>query len=174
MIKYTRLAQEKDIDAIIKIIDEAKQFLKEAGSPQWQSGYPNIDTITEDIKKGNGYVFVVGEQVAAYAAIVIGDDPNYQEIDGAWKNTKDKYATVHRICISSAFQGQGLAKIFYSNIISLMVMKGIHNFRVDTYKLNRPMQKLALDNGYEHRGIIIIIDDPLDPDRLAYELNLNI
>ena len=34
MIKYTRLAQEKDIDAIIKIIDEAKQFLKEAGSPQ--------------------------------------------------------------------------------------------------------------------------------------------
>lgn len=55
-----------------------------------------------------------------------------------------------------------------------MVMKGIHNFRVDTYKLNRPMQKLALDNGYEHRGIIRIIDDPLDPDRLAYELNLNI
>ena len=33
------------------------------------------------------------------------------------------------------------------------------------------MQKLAKKNGYVYRGIIQV-EDPIDPDRLAYELNL--
>lgn len=171
MEKFTRRAEIQDVDAIVEILKEAKAFLKAAGSPQWQSGYPNRKTILDDIQNNNGYVFVVGGQVAAYAAVIVGPDPNYAKIDGAWQNNDDPYATVHRICISSAYQGQGLAGIFYSNILSLLYARGIRNFRVDTYKLNRPMQKLAKKNGYVYRGIIQV-EDPIDPDRLAYELNL--
>ena len=171
MERFTRRAKIQDVDAIVEIIKDAKALLKAAGSPQWQSGYPNRETILDDIKNNNGYVFVVGNQVAAYAAVVVGSDPNYAKIDGAWQNNDDPYATVHRICISSDFQGQGLAGIFYSNILSLLYARGVRNFRVDTYKLNKPMQKLTKNNGYGYRGIIQV-EDPIDPDRLAYELNL--
>ena len=171
MERFTRRAKIQDVDAIVEIIKDAKALLKAAGSPQWQSGYPNRETILDDIKNNNGYVFVVGNQVAAYAAVVVGSDPNYAKIDGAWQNNDDPYATVHRICISSDFQGQGLAGIFYSNILSLLYARGVRNFRVDTYKLNKPRQKLPQNNGYGYRGIIQV-EDPIDPDRLAYELNL--
>ena len=172
MQKYMRLANKNDIKNIMSIIDEAKQFLKESGSTQWQNGYPNEETIQTDLKNNVGYVFVVGDQVAAYAAVIDGIDPNYNEINGSWKNEKDEYSTIHRICFSSNYQGHGLAKLFISNILTLKYAKGIRNLRVDTHKLNVPMQTLAQHNGFEYRGIIRVDDEPADPDRLAYELNL--
>lgn len=172
MLEYTRLAEEKDIDSILEIINYAKDVLKKTGSSQWQNGYPNRKTIEEDILNKEGYVLVVGSQVAAYAAVIIGDDPSYQNIDGAWTNGDDEYATVHRICIGAAFKGQGLARIFYSNIISIMVNNGIKNFRVDTHAANKIMQKLLKSIGHEYRGIIQAAEEPIDPERLAFELNL--
>lgn len=171
MEQYTRLANNDDIKQIMSCIKDAKKFLKDAGSPQWQSGYPNEETIAGDIKAGYGYVFLIGKQIAAYAAVIVGQDPNYNKIKGAWENNTDDYATIHRICFNSKFQGHGLAKIFFSNIISLKYAEGIRNFRVDTYKLNVPMQKLAKNNGFVYRGIINVVD-PIDPARLAFELNL--
>ncbi|KAI4315830.1 hypothetical protein C821_000225 [Lactobacillus intestinalis] len=103
--------------------------------------------------------------------MIIGIEPTYQEINGAWKNELEDYATIHRICFSSDFQGQGLGKMFLSNIISLKYGQGISNFRVDTHKLNASMQALATHNGFEYRGIIQCNEDK-DPARLAYELNL--
>lgn len=170
MVKYTRLAQLRDVDRIVVILNDAKKFLKKSGSPQWQSGYPNRETIVEDVQAHHGYVLVVGDRVAAYAAVIVGEEPTYREIEGAWQNPNDPYATVHRICVSADYQGQGLAKTFYSDIITLFYAQGVRNFRVDTYRLNQPMQKLAKDNGYVYRGIIKV-DDPVDPERLAFELN---
>lgn len=171
MVIFTKKAQEKDTDEIVKILNDAKAFLKASGSPQWQSGYPNRDTIAEDITENNGYVLVVGDKIAAYAAVIVGREPNYARIDGAWENDIEQYATIHRICISSDFQGQGLAKIFMADLLSLNYANGIRNYRVDTYKLNEPMQRLAKANGYVYRGVVKV-NDPIDPSRLAFELNL--
>lgn len=171
MQKYTRLATEKDLAEIMEIISDAKAFLKKSGSTQWQDGYPNEESILTDIKNKDGYVLMVGDKVAGYTAAITGVDPHYQEIDGEWKNNVDPYTTIHRICLSSNYQGQGLSKIFMSDIISLGYAKGIRNFRVDTHRLNKPMQALALGNGFEYRGIVNV-DDEIDPKRLAYELNM--
>ena len=49
---YIREAAKNDLEQIMPIIDEAKKFLKEEGNPQWQSDYPNVETITADIEEG--------------------------------------------------------------------------------------------------------------------------
>lgn len=90
---------------------------------------------------------------------------------GSWSDNDDPYTTIHRICLSSNYQGQGLSRIFMSDIISLEYATGIRKFRVDTHRLNKPIQKPATGNGFEYRGIIQV-DDEVDPDRLAYELNM--
>ena len=46
---YLRRAQLQDLTAIMKIIDDAKELLKKNGSPQWQNGYPDQETFTQDI-----------------------------------------------------------------------------------------------------------------------------
>lgn len=109
--------------------------------------------------------------MAGYTAAITGVEPTYRDIDGEWHNDTDLYTTIHRICLSANYQGQGLSKIFMSNIISLKYAIGVRNFRVDTHRLNKPMQALAIENGFKYRGIIKV-DDELEPERLAYELNL--
>ena len=168
---FTRRAQNSDVDKIVQILNDAISFLKESGSSQWQSGYPNRETVEEDIEKRVAWVLTVDNEVAGYAAVVIGKDPNYAKIDGEWKNDVDSYATIHRIAISSKFRGMHLTQFFLSNIISLTYAQEIHNFRIDTGEKNKIVQHIATSHNFIKRGIIQV-DDPINPDRLAYELNI--
>ena len=64
-----RLAFPNEVDAIMQVIEEAKKCLAEAGSTQWQNGYPNADTIIEDIISGQAYVALDEGELLAYAAV---------------------------------------------------------------------------------------------------------
>ena len=69
---YIRQAAKNDLEQIMPIIDEAKKFLKEEGNPQWQSDYPNVETITADIEEGVAWVLIVDQKIAGYTAITDG------------------------------------------------------------------------------------------------------
>lgn len=169
---FTRRAQNSDVDKIVQILNDAISFLKESGSSQWQSGYPNRATVEDDIKNGCAWVLTVDNEVAGYAAVVIGREPTYADIEGKWENNVDTYATIHRIAVSSKFRGMHLSQFFLSNIISLTYAQGIHNFRIDTSRKNKIVQHIAVSHNFIERGIIKVTEDPVDSSRIAYELNL--
>ena len=169
---FTRRAQNSDVDKIVQILNDAISFLKESGSTQWQSGYPNRETVEEDIEKQVAWVLTVDNEVAGYAAVVIGREPTYADIEGKWENNVDTYATIHRIAVSSKFRGMHLSQFFLSNIISLTYAQGIHNFRIDTSRKNKIVQHIAVSHNFIERGIIQVTEDPVDSSRIAYELNL--
>ena len=169
---FTRRAQNSDVDKIVQILQDAISFLKESGSSQWQSGYPNRETVEEDIEKRVAWVLTVDNEVAGYAAVVIGREPTYADIEGKWENNVDTYATIHRIAVSSKFRGMHLSQFFLSNIISLTYAQGIHNFRIDTSRKNKIVQHIAVSHNFIERGIIQVTEDPVDSSRIAYELNL--
>ena len=169
---FTRRAQNSDVDKIVQILQDAISFLKESGSSQWQSGYPNRATVEEDIEKQVAWVLTVDNEVAGYAAVVIGREPTYADIEGKWENNVDTYATIHRIAVSSKFRGMHLSQFFLSNIISLTYAQGIHNFRIDTSRKNKIVQHIAVSHNFIERGIIQVTEDPVDSSRIAYELNL--
>lgn len=173
---YIKRAQVPDLKKIMNIIAQAQAMLKADGSPQWQNGYPSLDTIKSDILAQQCWILIVDGKIAGTATLIIADDPNYRNItDGHWKNTTDPYATIHRIAINPDYAGQHLGKIFISNLISHSYQNGIRNFRIDTHLLNKRMQFLAKNSGYVHRGKIYV-DEPAvnheDNARLAFELNL--
>lgn len=172
MLQYSRLAQMGDLDAIMPIITDAKQALKDAGSSQWQGAYPSRQDIVADLQAQHGFVLVCDGQVAGYAAVIVGPEPTYQHIEGAWHNEKDDYATIHRICFSNDFRGHGLAKVFMGQLVSLQVANGVHNFRIDTSRVNQAMQRVINHAGFQYRGIIRVDEDEENPERLAYELNI--
>ena len=169
---FTRRAHNSDVDKIVQILNDAISFLKESGSSQWQSGYPNRATVEDDIKNGCAWVLTVDNEVAGYAAVVIGREPTYADIEGKWENNVDTYATIHRIAVSSKFRGMHLSQFFLSNIISLTYAQGIHNFRIDTSRKNKIVQHIAVSHNFIERGIIQVTEDPVDSSRIAYELNL--
>ena len=168
---YIRKAAKNDLDQIMPIIDEAKKFLKEDGNPQWQSGYPNVDAISTDIEQDAAWVLIVDQKVAGYTAVTSGPDPNYHQIDGRWNNDLDPYVAIHRVAISNEYRGMHLASYLLSSLISLHYAEGVRNYRGDTFRRNEIVQHLVKDAGFIERGTIKN-DDPIDPYRVAYELNL--
>ncbi|WEV40160.1 GNAT family N-acetyltransferase [Lactobacillus sp. ESL0684] len=171
MLVYIRKAVKEDLPAIIKIIDNAKQLLKEDGSPQWQDGRPNQAMFEQDIALKRAYVLVVKQKIAGVAVLQTTPDSSYAKITGKWHNNQSPYATIHRIAIDSEFRGQHLGQTFISNLLSCAIALGFSNFRIDTHALNKRMQALIESMGYQYCGIVQV-DQTEDGARYAYELNL--
>ncbi|MGX4686637.1 GNAT family N-acetyltransferase [Vagococcus sp. JNUCC 83] len=164
---YTRLAEKKDMSLIETIIDEAKEVLRKNGSPQWQEGKPNKEMIISDMENKFGYVLIYQGNIVGYLAMINQEDEDYKILDN-WEK-KDNYVVIHRVAISSDYQGKGLANYFFSNIISIAISKGYSSIRIDTHRVNLSMQHLLKKFKFVYRGIVFVESD-IDGERFAYEL----
>ena len=82
-----RLAFPNEVEAIMQVIEGAKKCLADAGSDQWQNGYPNADVIIEDIISGQAYVALGEGALLAYAAVTKNPEAAYEAIyEGRWQD----------------------------------------------------------------------------------------
>lgn len=153
-----RLANKDDLKPIEQIYENARQFMRSTGNfTQWGNGYPNKEIIYADIEQKCLYV-VEDEEIQAVFTLIMGEDPTYLEIDGAWLNDRS-YATLHRI--ASRGTQKGLFKLIIEFSWSICP-----NLRIDTHQNNTPMRHLIEKNGFVYCGIIIVGDGT---PRLAYQ-----
>lgn len=153
-----RLANKADLQSIEHIYDLARAFMRSTGNmTQWAKGYPSEGIIMSDIEQKYLYV-VEDELIQAVFTLILGKDPTYGEIDGAWLNDRP-YATLHRI--ASRGTQKGLFKLIVDFSWSIC-----SNLRIDTHKDNIPMRHLIEKNGFVYCGIIIVGDGT---PRLAYQ-----
>lgn len=59
----------KDLPRILEIIRQAQRQMRQAGSRQWQDGYPSARDIMADLAAGRGWTLRLREQAVAYAAV---------------------------------------------------------------------------------------------------------
>ena len=147
-----RKATLSDIPKIMPIYESAKEFMRQSGNlTQWVNGYPGRKEVGKDIENGNLYVGVddEGDMVCVFAFIV-GNDPTYAEIDGAWLND-DPYGTVHRIA-SSGKRGGIVGKCVE------FCFSMTDNIRIDTHRDNSPMLATLKRLGFIRCGVIICAD----------------
>lgn len=155
-----RNAELKDCTAIFAMIDEAKAFMASHGNPtQWGDGYPQHWLIEEDIAQRRGYVCEEADHLYAYFMLLGGDEPDYQEIDGAWLNDFP-YLTLHRVISTGEKKGM------VDKIVSWSLAR-CENLRGDTYKDNQPMRRAFERNGFIPCGTIWI-GGRKDMPRIAY------
>ena len=64
-----RPTTKNDLIEVIKIINQAKQYFKNEGIDQWQDGYPNEDSIINDINQHEAYVLEDNGKILATAMI---------------------------------------------------------------------------------------------------------
>ena len=157
-----RLAFPNEVDTIMQVIEGAKKCLAEAGSTQWQNGYPDADTIIEDIISGQAYVALEEGELLAYAAVTKSPEKAYEAIyDGNWEGRESEYLVFHRIAVASDVQGQGVAQTFLEGLI-----EGFDylDFRSDTHAKNKAMPHIFEKLGFKQVGKV-----PVDGERLAYQ-----
>ena len=151
-----RKSKTSDVKSIMKIINQAQKFFKDKGIDQWQNGYPNEDTIIEDIKSTESYVLEKDGEVVATSMVTFKGESSYDSIyDGKWLSN-NKYAAIHRVAVNNAHKGLGLSTEIIKCIEQLCIDNGVHSVKIDTHEENIPMQKVLKKNGFEYCGIIYV------------------
>lgn len=150
-------AKLDDTKIIIDMIENGRKHIQTFSIDQWINGYPNLDTIINDINNDIGYVCVLNDEIVGYFALLEYDEC-YEYIEGKWLNDS-KYVAVHR-CVVSNFD-KGLGSLLFTQL-----KKRYDHIRVDTHIGNISMNKCLLKNGFKKCGTIYLKDGS---PRIGYE-----
>lgn len=159
-----RKATPADSPIIWEILQQAIEQRRLDGSDQWQNGYPSEETVADDIASGYGYVLTDNGNIIAYAAVIFGIEPAYNEISGNWLSLGD-YAAIHRVATSNAIKGKGVATQLFLLLEDLAISQNVFSIKVDTNFDNIPMLKIMDRLNYQYCGEILFGGAP----RKAYE-----
>ncbi|WP_085829426.1 GNAT family N-acetyltransferase [Clostridium massiliodielmoense] len=161
-----RRAVKSDINNILKIICEAQNYFKKNNIDQWQDGYPNFQTIENDINKGYGYVLTKDNLIIGTTALSFDKEESYSTIyEGKWLS-QNKSAVIHRIAINNKLKGNNLASLIIKHIEKICLSKNVHSIKIDTHEDNVSMQKLLHKNDFKYCGVIYLEDNS---KRIAFE-----
>ena len=168
-----RPAVESDIEDIMLIVRQARNYLKKHRVDQWQGEYPTQDIFAADIANGECYAVTYGERLAGFFCLTEAPESGYDKItDGKWHG-EGKYCTLHRMAIEARFRGTGLSDMLVDFADETAKAKGAECVRTDTHRKNKAMQKLLKRKGYAYRGNVLVSSEPgHDPARQAFEKKL--
>ncbi len=146
-----RKATASEIPLIWDILQQAIARRKQDGSEQWQDGYPNLQSVQNDVEKGQGFVLTEGEIIIGYSAVIINDEPEYAKIKGKWL-TNDDFVVCHRVALSENYLGKGLSKKILEYIEEFALNNNIFSVKADTNFDNITMLKIFEKSGYKYCG----------------------
>lgn len=167
-----RPATESDIDGIMLIVRQARNYLKKHRVDQWQGEYPTQDIFAADIANGECYAVTYGECLAGFFCLTEAPESGYDKItDGKWHG-EGKYCTLHRMAIEAQFRGTSLSDMLIDFADDMARAKGAECVRTDTHRKNKAMQRLLKRKGYVYRGNVLVDEAGHDPARQAFEKKL--
>lgn len=157
-----RRAERADLPALLAVAAAARAYMARTGNPgQWEAGYPDL-CLEEDIARGRLYVLTDGEGAPhAFFALLLGEEPGYAAIDGAWANDRP-YGTIHRLASDGALRG------VFAQCLEFCL--GIcPNLRADTHENNGTMRHLLEKHGFVRCGTVNLDLREGDTLRIAYQ-----
>lgn len=170
-----RKATIKDLNDVVKVIDDAKSLFKSEGSDQWQDtdNYPNYETMKKDLLRDELYVATINEEVAGCVVLSDLEEKAYEKVyDGNWISS-GHYMVIHRIAVKKEYYHKGIAKTLIKYIMDVAKRTDAVSIRVDTKKENIRMLQLLKSFGFIEVGKIHLLrKDVLDKERVALELVL--
>ncbi|WP_300675366.1 GNAT family N-acetyltransferase [Soonwooa sp.] len=151
-----RKAKNEEVDEIWEILQFAIQSRKNDGSRQWQDGYPNRNSILEDIENGAAYILADDKGILAYGAAIFDVEPAYNDIQkGEWLTNGD-YVVVHRVAAAERSKGMSIATKFFDAVENLAKSKNVFSVKVDTNFDNLAMLRIMDKLGYQYCGEVFV------------------
>lgn len=140
-----------DLPSILPIYSYARKQMALSGNPtQWGDTHPSVEVLTADIENRNLYIIEDNSQLVGAFAFIIGEEPTYREIDGAWLNNLP-YGTVHRVASGGIVSGVLKECLIFCESL-------LPNIRIDTHKDNTIMRHLLEKEGFCECGVIHVED----------------
>ena len=169
MLRKTKI---NELEHVLKIIEDGREYLKEQGINQWQHGSPSRDVIINDINEGISYIYEKSGELVATAKLTTFDE-DYENYPTFWSENSS-YLAIHRLATAKQFRNQGITREFMETIYLFAKSQNIKFLRIDTHLDNKIMRKFLSNFGFEERGIINLTMKNIldDKERVAYELEV--
>ena len=169
MLRKTKI---NELEHVLKIIEDGREYLKEQGINQWQHGFPSRDVIINDINEGISYIYEKSGELVATAKLTTFDE-DYENYPTFWSENSS-YLAIHRLATAKQFRNQGITREFMETIHLFAKSQNIKFLRIDTHLDNKIMRKFLSNFGFEERGIINLTMKNIldDKERVAYELEV--
>ena len=158
VIRKTKIG---DIDQVMQIYAEAREFMRENGNPtQWKPNTPERELIERDIREEKSHVCADegGEAVAVFY-FAVEREPAYDSIDGEWLGD-GTYGVIHRIA-----KRRG-APAGVGRFCMEWCLGQYGNIKIDTHENNAPMRKLLDNLGFVCCGVVRYPDGG---ERIAFQ-----
>ena len=156
-----RSATYDDLPRALAVIAAGRAAMRREGNTvQWSPEGSTEAAVEEDIRRGRFYVMEDEGHIYGVFALIIGDDPTYGYIEGAWRSDTP-YGTIHRIASDRTHRGVLSECVKWS-------MAQIPHLRIDTHESNLAMRGAIEKLGFAYCGTIYIADGT---PRRAYELS---
>ena len=170
-----RPATPDDLEDIMLIVRQARNYLRKHRVDQWQGDYPTADNFIADIDRGICHIICYGSRTAGFFTMADTPEDDYVNLtDGKWHGS-GRYCTVHRTAVAAEFRGTGLSLKIFEFAENIARQNGIFEMRTDTHRKNEAMKKLLRKCGYTYRGNVLVSSEPgHDPKRQAFEKVLRV
>ena len=167
-----RTTKKDELEVVMKIIEDGREFLKEQGVNQCQHGAPSRDTIINDINEGISYIYDKSGEIVATAMLTTFDE-DYENSPTFWSETTS-YLAIHRLATAKRYRNQGIALEFMKAIYLFAKAQNIKFLRIDTHLDNKIMRKFLSGFGFIEKDVIKLTMKNIldDKERVAYELEV--
>lgn len=129
-----RKAELKDLNIIINIFKSAIDTMNGNSIYQWDEIYPDNIILKQDIVSDQMYVGIIDDKIVS--AVVVNNEFDEQYKNGNWKYDNERFAVVHRLCVSPDYQNKKVGRNTMLMIEELLKKEGIQYIRLDAFSQN--------------------------------------
>lgn len=166
-----RRASEQDVERLVQIVDNAKEYMKQCGFEQWDNNYPTMEHIMQDIQRQECYVWEEDGIILGMATLCLEPEQIYEQIR-TWK-TRKPYGTIHRFAVAKEARGTMVANQLFIACEEICRRASGKGMRIDTHEQNKTMQAFLNKHEYEQCGIVYYGERNEDSKRITYEKVFN-
>lgn len=145
-----RKAELKDLNIIINIFKSAIDTMNGNSIYQWDEIYPDNTILKQDIVSDQMYVGIIDDKIVS--AVVVNNEFDEQYKNGNWKYDNERFAVVHRLCVSPDYQNKKVGRNTMLMIEELLKKEGIQYIRLDAFSQNPYALRMYKALGYKKIG----------------------
>lgn len=145
-----RKAELKDLNIIIDIFKSAIDTMNSNSIYQWDEIYPDNTILKQDIVSDQMYVGIIDDKIVS--AVVVNNEFDEQYKNGNWKYDNERFAVVHRLCVSPDYQNKKVGRNTMLMIEELLKKEGIQYIRLDAFSQNPYALRMYEALGYKKIG----------------------
>ncbi|MBC8452487.1 MAG: GNAT family N-acetyltransferase [Spirochaetes bacterium] len=150
---FIRQAKLQDLYKITGIISQCSEQLLNLGIEQWDSNYPTIEMISDDIIHGYIYVGIDESSDILIATVSINAQKNNEHhAHILWEKQTDEYMFFNRLAVLPGFQGKGCASQLMDFAEIHAEKAGAESLRLDARTGYARVVEMYKNRGYLVRG----------------------